>query len=261
MYIVKNTPLYEKVAQKIVELINKEGWSDNILPSEEHLAKLLGVSRPTIREALAELTSQGVVAKKHGLGNIIMPSALQARLRIDLKVDFIDMLSEEGYEVTLLQSHSRKENLTLNDEREDFFIYDEYILADKKVAIALTMYIPDNLFQKKAPVDLPKRNMFSFIAEYTGEITTHSVVHFKPVLAGERLAKVFRIKKEDPVIYWREVFYNIQDQKICYTDIFFNPHIMNFTMLRKSASAEVTVNCPCLVCEDLEEQALKLISK
>ena len=262
MYIVKNIPLYEKVAQKIIEIINQGGWQDNILPSEEHLAKMLGVSRPTIREALAELTSQGVVSKKQGLGNIIMPSALQAKLRIDLKTDFIDMLSEEGYEVALLQSYSRNQRLNLNGHvTEDFYIYDEYILADKEVAVALTMYIPHNLFNKEVPVDLPKRNMFSFIADYTGEIITHSVVHFKPALAGGKLGRVFKVKKEDPVLYWREVFYNIKDKKICYTEIHFNPHIMNLTMLRKSTSTDVAVNCPCLVCEDIEKQALKLISE
>lgn len=43
------------------------------LPSENELATQLGISRPTLREALLNLEQDGVVVRKHGVGTFIAP--------------------------------------------------------------------------------------------------------------------------------------------------------------------------------------------
>lgn len=43
------------------------------LPSEADLAAQLGISRPTLREALLNLEQEGVVLRKHGVGTFVSP--------------------------------------------------------------------------------------------------------------------------------------------------------------------------------------------
>ena len=43
------------------------------LPSEKELAARLGISRPTLREALQNLEQEGVVVRKHGVGTFVAP--------------------------------------------------------------------------------------------------------------------------------------------------------------------------------------------
>ena len=43
----------------------------NRLPSEEELARQLGVSRATVREAMQELVKQGYVTRRHGKGTFV----------------------------------------------------------------------------------------------------------------------------------------------------------------------------------------------
>jgi GntR family transcriptional regulator len=43
------------------------------LPSEKELAARLGISRPTLREALQHLEQDGVVVRKHGVGTFVAP--------------------------------------------------------------------------------------------------------------------------------------------------------------------------------------------
>lgn len=43
------------------------------LPSEKELALRLGISRPTLREALLNLEQEGVVVRKHGVGTFVAP--------------------------------------------------------------------------------------------------------------------------------------------------------------------------------------------
>jgi len=43
------------------------------LPSEADLATKLGISRPTLREALLNLQQEGVIVRKHGVGTFVAP--------------------------------------------------------------------------------------------------------------------------------------------------------------------------------------------
>jgi GntR family transcriptional regulator len=43
------------------------------LPSEAQLAAQLGISRPTLREALLNLEQEGIIIRKHGVGTFVAP--------------------------------------------------------------------------------------------------------------------------------------------------------------------------------------------
>jgi GntR family transcriptional repressor for pyruvate dehydrogenase complex len=61
-----------EVAQQLLRAI-KEGVFpvETKLPSEAELAQMMGVSRPTVREALAALSAVGLIEARPGLGNFV----------------------------------------------------------------------------------------------------------------------------------------------------------------------------------------------
>lgn len=62
-------PVSERIAQRILGLIaNQELRPGDRLPSERELAELLGVSRPSLREAIKSLQAHGRVQVRHGAG-------------------------------------------------------------------------------------------------------------------------------------------------------------------------------------------------
>lgn len=79
------------------------------LPPETELAAELGVSRSTLREALALLESEGVLRRVRSQGTFIRPSALAAGTResltypIDLILSFADYLAAHGIEHTVTE--------------------------------------------------------------------------------------------------------------------------------------------------------------
>src|ERR1700712_4951146 len=52
--------------QLLGEVVGGELTAGEALPSERHLAELLGVSRPAVREALQRLSQAGLVEVRHG---------------------------------------------------------------------------------------------------------------------------------------------------------------------------------------------------
>lgn len=62
--------LYQQAADQIRELIRAgEYASGDRLPPERELAKRLGISRPTVREAMIVLEIAGVIAIRAGAGS------------------------------------------------------------------------------------------------------------------------------------------------------------------------------------------------
>ena len=57
---------------------------DGLLPSETQLGQRFGVSRATIREALAQLEQRGVIVRRHGVGTFVAspPPVIEAGLEV-----------------------------------------------------------------------------------------------------------------------------------------------------------------------------------
>ncbi len=70
--------LTQQASEHLIEFIEAQGLqAGSWLPSEEQLARQLGVSRPVLREALRTLEATGIVAVVNGRGARVMPITSQ----------------------------------------------------------------------------------------------------------------------------------------------------------------------------------------
>jgi len=76
--------LYEQVASQVTDLVARgEFKPGDRLPPERDLAKLLGVSRPTVREAMIALEIAGLVEVRVGAGAFITDRAANGAHRLE----------------------------------------------------------------------------------------------------------------------------------------------------------------------------------
>ncbi len=72
MVYQKNIPqykrLYEILRKHIIEGVYKEG---DLLPSENELCQIYGMTRPTVRQSLSTLANDGYIKKHQGKGSIV----------------------------------------------------------------------------------------------------------------------------------------------------------------------------------------------
>ena len=73
---IKNERMYARIVEQICRLIKEDTLKPgDKLPSERILIEKLGVSRPSVREALAVLDILGIVKSEGGKGNFIADNA------------------------------------------------------------------------------------------------------------------------------------------------------------------------------------------
>ena len=66
------------------------------LPRELELAKEYNISRSQLREILAELEREGFITRLHGVGTVINHHVLGVKNRMDIEVEFMDMIRHYG---------------------------------------------------------------------------------------------------------------------------------------------------------------------
>jgi GntR family transcriptional regulator len=98
-------PLHIQARQHLLKLIESGAYEPGEqLPSESNLAAQLGISRPTLREALFNLEQEGVIVRKHGVGTFVAPG-YRERLASGLqRLDsLLTMADRQGMSIEVLR--------------------------------------------------------------------------------------------------------------------------------------------------------------
>ncbi len=87
-------PLYIQIAEALEGAVSETNLPDTVpIPSEPELAQILGVSRPTIRQALGYLEQRSVLYRRRGVGTFRAPHAIGRPPRLR---GLFDELAEQG---------------------------------------------------------------------------------------------------------------------------------------------------------------------
>ena len=92
-----STPLYTQVKDRLKELIQSGAYPEGSkLPSEKELCEKYHVSRITVRKAIEQLESNGMIYSVHGKGTFVKNATIDSSL---MKVSsFGDTLAQKGFQ-------------------------------------------------------------------------------------------------------------------------------------------------------------------
>lgn len=170
-----NVPLYSQLKQLIIQKIESGEYpGDSKIPSEQELCEQYDISRPTVRQAISELTSNGYLYKEKGKGTFVARS----KSKVDIKnyTGFTDSILDNQnpgqYDIMSLRTVTLSEAQFLekvfgiqgNSEKTEFAEISFVTKEDKNILSYCSSYIPLVLFpdiiedikDKKTSVDILK---------------------------------------------------------------------------------------------------------
>ena len=74
------------------------------LPPEGVLAERLNISRTQLRDSLAQLEREGFISRHQGVGTVINRHVLAVTVRMDMEIEFMEMIAASGHKPGLLSS-------------------------------------------------------------------------------------------------------------------------------------------------------------
>lgn len=99
--------LVQRAQQYLVQLVEDGTYAaGERLPSQNALAAQLGISRPTLREALLNLEQEGIIVSRHGVGTFVAPGYGQ-RLESGLECldSILELAARQGKELSFDRLH------------------------------------------------------------------------------------------------------------------------------------------------------------
>jgi Transcriptional regulators len=207
-------PMYYQIKQSILSAI-QEGKlkGGDVLPTELEFCKNCGVSRPTIRQALSELVTEGYLYRLKGKGTFVEQPKIEARFLNKLQ-SFSQEMMQKGLNpstkvlsfriVEGKSSISKRLNL---DVSEKLLYLERVRYTDGKPIVYLETYIPYQLFSKFLTKDLGENSLYTLMEEMNGLRVDRVQREIEAVNATTHVAQLLEISKGKAVCLVTTVAY------------------------------------------------------
>lgn len=205
LYPSSSIPLYMQLENEIKRNIQSGLYKvDDALPGERRLMELYGVSRMTVRQAVGNLVSEGLLHRIHGKGTFVSrvydnrPNSMAYGLVEELRLlhDNIDIeLVSSGYSPASKEvAHELKMH-----EGEEVFHYTRRITEKGKPILVTVSYIASTLSRLIEHLNIEKTVVYDQLDAY-GYRVTQIAQRSKAALPNEHEASLLCIDKTEPVL-------------------------------------------------------------
>ncbi|MHC1784748.1 MAG: GntR family transcriptional regulator [Anaerolineaceae bacterium] len=211
------------------------------LPSEADLAEQLGISRPTLREALQNLELEGTIVRKHGVGTFFSNS-FGRRLESGLEIlESIDQIaSRKG-----LQTHCSKLEI---EEREPtscelsslglvfvipiLLISRTILVANQPIAFLKDIVPLEFLHKTDLETNFNGSVLDLLLKKYKSDLS-HSFTNVDSVKANIALSRQLQIKPSMPLLRLEAKLFLSDGRIIDFSTSHFVPGYFDFHVIRK----------------------------
>jgi GntR family transcriptional regulator len=235
---LENTPLAERARAAILQAILNGSFDDYRLPSEDDLAKMLNVSRTTIRTALHSLEQDGIITRRRAVGTTINRHVGPSTLALQRLIGFDWLLQEKGHKVKIDQSWKRTkppadmaETLGVAAD-EDCFLTEKLYYADSELAIYVRDLVPWQLIERDPPKN-PAASVFEFSKRYCSRQIDHAVAEIVPMVKRDKKSTRLGVKNGEAFIRLHEAHYSETGEIIAYSLIDVDDQYIRFEIFRR----------------------------
>jgi len=210
------------------------------LPSEPTLAKDLGVSRATLREAMRTFETQGLIRRKQGSGTYVTHPSQVFESGLEMLESIETLAARLGLEVRMVEmrveerpaSPDEARALMLNENASVIHV-SRVIFAEKRPVAYLIDIVPNNLLNSD---ELDK--------DFSGSILDLFLERGSPDLVSSRceitadsapveVAKSLGIQRGDVLLKFVSYLYSADGQVVDYSFSYFLPGYFRFHVMRR----------------------------
>jgi GntR family transcriptional regulator len=236
----------EDLVQRVANALREQILSGQMpagtkLIPEAEFAKNLGISRPSLREAIRILAREGLILVKHGVGTFVTDAKKPLLNSLELMRSMTDVIRASGGEpasrdlaIELVDSPPDvAEELDLAPGTKVGRISRVRLINDKPFVVAREYLVLDG---QQRSFDTLKGftggSLYEFMRVNLGVSISHSTLRMSAVAADGAMAQVLGLGKKAPLLRMRELHFGFDGQPALLAINYHNTEVVEFTSMR-----------------------------
>lgn len=210
------------------------------LPRETELSDKLGISRTHLRDVLSELEREGFITRRHGVGTIINRHVVEVKSRMDIEIEFLDIIRRNGYEAkvkkVLVQERLADTYLAGKlqvPEGTELVRISRVCTADGKPAIYCEDFLEKKFVKDNYTSEDLEYPIFYFLRKFCDIQVYMDLTELHARLANGEIAEALELVIGTPILNMEEVDFDIDGKPVFYSNQYFVEGMFNHTVLRK----------------------------
>lgn len=226
------TPLYMQIADILRGRIFQHAYRPNEqMPSESELMSAFDVSRITVRQALGNLQSEGLIFRIHGKGTFVSrPRAFQDLGSLQ---GFGTAMREKGYEthskVLSVRTITPPKHVRERIESGPRVTELRRLRFLNRAPISLDVsYLPSEIGLRVARADLANRDVFAVLENDCQIALGHADLRMSSMLATDELREVLGLDEGAPILFIERVIHTRAGEPLEYEELYYRGDAFQF---------------------------------
>jgi len=228
-------PLYYQLIEVIQNYINEHDDSFPI-PTENDLCKIYEISRPTVRQAINELVTEGLIIREKGRGSFINKKKIPQDFLLNI-ISFNDEMQSKGLkpDTKVLAFCSRKptpevmKNLRIKSTDSTYFLSRLRSINGEPIVLVNT-YLPSSLTKGILRKNMEKESLYHIIEHDFGYKILRTLRTLEIRKAGKYEASLLNMKEGDPIHFIQTIAFIENDTPIEFSTAYYSGERNKFTV-------------------------------
>lgn len=245
---VNKQTMVQQAVRKLHKYILESEGEITRLPSEAEIAKKMGISRLTIREALTVLESEGLISKNQGSSTVVTTFARKLAENIDYVGELGSFIQNCGYQLDVriisydwvMSDSEVMENLELKVPEEILLVKKSFLADGNPAAFCINRiprkYISNIRFEEE---DFGK-SMFDFVENKTDMEFSHDYIELIPRLVTEEVSEVLKVEINSPILRAEVKKYSMDGDLLMYNSEYYVDSLIRFSALRSNYGTKIS---------------------
>jgi GntR family transcriptional regulator len=232
---------FQQLQDRIAAVIKATPPGDRLL-SEPKLARQLGVSRSTLREAMRTFEGQGLIRRRQGLGTFVVGKIRVIESGLEI-LESIETLSQKiGLAVSMGEMKMNKIQ-AMEDLADVFGVVKgaslvevaRVIIAENRPVAYLIDILPDNLLSSDELLEGFTGSVLDLLIHRGKPQLNNSRTEIRAAAAKTDIAKALQIQRGDVLLMFIACLYDNSGKVVDYSTSYFLPGYFRFHVVRRLA--------------------------
>lgn len=230
---------YQRLQNQLAQIIATTKPGERLL-AEPELAKQLGVSRATLREAMRTFEGQGLIRRRQGVGTFVVghPQVIETGLEV---LQSIESLAKRiGLEVSMgdlkiskIEASAEQARSLQVEAEAPLLQVSRVILTDDRPVAYLVDILPQNLLTQEELQDGFNGSVLDFLMRRKQPALTKSLTDIQAVAASSSIARALEIQRGDVLLMFVARLFVEDGRVIDFSTSYFLPGYFHFQLVRR----------------------------